>query len=238
MGGEVRRGPEPEQFGAEVLGGQHVKGGEGLVHQQGVGLDYERPGESDALLHPAGELLGIGRFEAVEPDPVDFLGRSVLALGGRHALGLQADLDVLQHRQPGQQREGLEDHGDARVGAGDWFAAVEDLPRGRRDQAGDAPQQGALARPGPAEQGHDLPFSQVERDVVQHRQGTAVGGFVFLGDPRDLQDRLGLVDQWRGHRYRVRSAGWWAWAWAATWSVLSQRVKWESARRYRRCQKR
>ena len=71
-----------EQLGAEVLGGQHVKGGEGLVHQQGVRLHHERPGESDALPHPAGELLGIGGLEAVEPDPVDFLGRS-----SRHSAG-------------------------------------------------------------------------------------------------------------------------------------------------------
>ena len=53
------------------------------------GSHHERPGEADTLAHPAGQLLGIGRFEAVEPDPVDdpqnatFLARRRTGLSAR-----------------------------------------------------------------------------------------------------------------------------------------------------------
>ena len=53
---------------AQVLGGQDVEGGEGLVHEEHFGLDDQGAGESHALLHSAGEFFGISAFEAVQPD--------------------------------------------------------------------------------------------------------------------------------------------------------------------------
>ncbi len=60
--------PEPQQLGPQVLRGEHVEGGEGLVHEQRVGFDDQRAGEADPLAHPARELLGVGRLEAVQAD--------------------------------------------------------------------------------------------------------------------------------------------------------------------------
>ncbi len=102
--------PQVEEVGAQRLGGQHVEGREGLVHQQDLRLHDERAGEADALAHAAGKLLGIGGFEAVEADGVDRLQRPLARLLERHAVGARADLDVVEHVEPGEQGEALEHH--------------------------------------------------------------------------------------------------------------------------------
>ena len=78
-------------------------------------IDHERARKPDALAHAARQFLGIGVLESVEPDQIDRGERAVAALVRRHALRLQPELDVLQHGEPGEQREGLEHHRDARA---------------------------------------------------------------------------------------------------------------------------
>ena len=114
--------------------GENVERGEGFIHEEGVGFDHEGPGEADALAHAAGKLLGIGRFEAVESDQVDDPFGLVVAAGLRHPAGFEAQFDVLAHRQPGQEREGLEDHGGAGVGTAEGLASVGDLAGGWGDE--------------------------------------------------------------------------------------------------------
>ena len=63
--------PEIADFAAEILGGEHVKRAERLVHEENLGLDHKRAREADPLLHAAGQFLGIGGLESVEPDQVD-----------------------------------------------------------------------------------------------------------------------------------------------------------------------
>jgi hypothetical protein len=63
--------PEFEQLGAKILRGEDVEGGEGLVHEEDFGLDYEGACESDALAHAAGEFLGVRGLEAVETDGIE-----------------------------------------------------------------------------------------------------------------------------------------------------------------------
>ena len=104
--------PQVEQVGAQGLGGQHVQRRERLVHQQHGRMHDQRARQAHALAHAAGELLRIGAFVAVEPDQIDGRQRPLVAFGRRDALRLQPDLDVLQHREPGEQREGLEHHRD------------------------------------------------------------------------------------------------------------------------------
>ena len=68
LGGE----PQPEHRLLKLLAGQRVERGEGLVHQQEVGVEDERAGDGDALPLAAGELRGIaaakvGDAEDLEP---------------------------------------------------------------------------------------------------------------------------------------------------------------------------
>lgn len=66
-GGELARLPQLHQFAAQVLGGQDVEVGEGLVHHQHVGFHDEGPGEADALARAAGEFLGVGGLKLSRP---------------------------------------------------------------------------------------------------------------------------------------------------------------------------
>ena len=65
--------PEIVDFAAKILGGEHVERAERFVQKEHFGLDHERARETDALLHPAGKLSGVGALKPVEPDEVDRL---------------------------------------------------------------------------------------------------------------------------------------------------------------------
>ena len=156
-----------------------------------AGLHDQRPGEADPLPHAAGQLLRIGGLVAVQAHQVDRAQRPLGPLGRRHPPRLQADLHVLLHGQPGQQREGLEHHGGFPVGAGQPLAAEQHLAVGRRDQAGDAPQQGRLAAAAAAEQRDELALVDGQRDAVEHRHRAAVRPGERLAQRLDADQRPG-----------------------------------------------
>ena len=189
LGREVLFPPQPQQLGTQVAGGEDVEGREGLVHQQCIGLDHQGAGEAHPLAHPTGQLLGVGRLEAVETDGVDRSLGAGPPLPGRHPERLQAQLDVLAHGEPGQQGEALEHHGHARVCAVERLAPVADLPLRRGDQAGDATEQRALSRARSTEQRDDLALSQIEGDVLEYGQRAAIGRRERLAQVAHLDDR-------------------------------------------------
>src|SRR5262249_19308388 len=99
---------------------------------------------ADALPHSAGELLRVRRLEAVQTHEIDGLERALphLLVGERERL--EAELDVLEHCEPGKEREALEDEGDPLAPPDDRLPEVQDRavfgPRESRDD----PQQSRL----------------------------------------------------------------------------------------------
>ena len=92
------------------------------------GIERERAGQPDALLHAAGELVRVLVLETGQPDELDHLLCARGALGLGDALDLEAERDVLDHAAVREQTEVLEDHRDRAapqrpqlvgVGAGD-----------------------------------------------------------------------------------------------------------------------
>ena len=162
--------PEVEQVGAQRLRRQHVERRERLVHQQDLRLHDQRARKTDALAHAAGKLLGIGGFEAVEPDGVDGLQRALAGLDLADARRARPDLHIVEHGQPGEQREALEHHRHALGRPVDRLAVERHRALGRAGEAGDEPQQGRLAAAGAAEQRDDLARAQGQRDVLQDRR--------------------------------------------------------------------
>ena len=69
---------------------------------EGVRLDDEGAGETDALTHAAGQLLGVGGLEAVQADEVDRPQGALAALERGYGASFQAEFDVLLHGEPGQ----------------------------------------------------------------------------------------------------------------------------------------
>ncbi len=167
--------PEVEQVGAQGLRRQHVERRERLVHQEDLRLHDQRAGEADALAHAARKLLGIGGFEAVEADDVDRLQRALARFVERNALRPEADFDIVEHGEPGEQREALEHHRHAFCRAVDRLAGDRDLPRGRVRQPGDDAQQRRLAAAGTAEQPDDFARPEAHRNVLQHRRAGFAG---------------------------------------------------------------
>ena len=91
-------------------------------------LGREGAGQADALLHAAAEFVGELVGELVEPHQLDLLVDDALALGLGDAADVEAEADIVAHRQPRHQAELLEHHGDAvaaqaaqrlRIAAGD-----------------------------------------------------------------------------------------------------------------------
>jgi hypothetical protein len=57
----------------EVGRAHRVEPGVGLVEEQDLGLHHQRPGETGALAHPAGDLVGHLVHRALEPDQLELL---------------------------------------------------------------------------------------------------------------------------------------------------------------------
>ena len=161
-GGHGLLGPQLQQFAAQVLGGEHVEGGEGLVHEEHFGLDHQGARKADALAHAAGKLLGIGGFKAVQAHHVEHAHAALAALVRRHAAGLQRGLDVFKHGEPGKQGKALEHDGDVDLGLADGLSVPVDLAGGGPRQSGEHAQHGGFARAGGAQQGQDLAGDDVQ----------------------------------------------------------------------------
>ncbi|MEJ0041406.1 MAG: hypothetical protein WDM81_04020 [Rhizomicrobium sp.] len=122
---------------------------------------------------PPEELARIGVLVAVEADQVDRCQRAGADLARRQAQGFEAELHVLQHGQPGEQREALEHHGDAVRRPVDRMAEIGQRAALRLGEARDEPQEGRFSRAGAAEQPHDLALLERQLDAVEHQQFAA-----------------------------------------------------------------
>ncbi len=167
--------PQVEEVVAQRFGRQHIESGKRLIHEQDVGMNHQRAREAHPLAHAAGELARIGGLEAVEADEVDRLQRAPAHLRHRHAEGFEAELHVLQHRQPREQRKALEHHRDTRGRAGHRVAEIIHHARRGLVEPGDRAQQRRFAGTGAPQETHDLPRPQREIDVLEHDELVPVG---------------------------------------------------------------
>ena len=96
---------------------------ERLVHQQHRRVHHQRPGDRDALPHAAGQLVDqlLAAVRRGGPCAARSATRSRRS-DVRHAGHLQAELDVLRGREPGEQAVVLEDHRPVGAGAVDGLA--------------------------------------------------------------------------------------------------------------------
>ena len=137
----------------QLLAGELIERAERLVEHQELRLVDQRAAQRGTLHHAAGELPRIFVAEAGEPDlrkqRFDAVAEFALALGAILSAERRNDLerqhDVVEERQPWQQRRILERHPDAhRLGA--HLAAGDIDVAGRRaDQSGDELEDGRLA---------------------------------------------------------------------------------------------
>jgi hypothetical protein len=148
----------------QLLSGERVERRERLVHEQDLRLNRERAGDAHALLHPARELVGEGVGGVAQAGGVQ------QAVDDRRPRAAPLDVepvgDVLAHGLPGEQPEVLEDHRDARRGAGDRLGVQPDLALSRREQPAHGAQQRRLAAAGRADDAHQLVLADLQVDVL------------------------------------------------------------------------
>jgi hypothetical protein len=92
------------------------------------------------------------------------------------------------HARPGHQRRVLEHHREPAAGTADRFevlAPPADPPAGRRDEAGDHPEQRRLPAARRPEHGHELAGADREVDRIDRARAVGVG----LRDRAELDDR-------------------------------------------------
>src|SRR5260370_41398420 len=177
-----------------------MEGGEGFVDEEDLGLDDERAGDADALLHAAGEFLGVGRFETVKADGVNDAQGALVALDRRHAAGLERGFDVFKNGEPGEERKTLKDDGNVGRFVADRMAVpVNGAGAGGRETGQHAKQSG-LAAAGSAEQRDDLAGIDSEIGGGDDLDAAAVGlrvGFLQLArfDDRSECDVCGAHER-------------------------------------------
>lgn len=187
--GLLERALKVAQLRLHVAPDQRIEGAERLIHEEDVRIRRERPRETRALLHAAGQLARILRLPALEADEFDRLHRPLDPLLGRDLLDLEPESDIPEDGPVGQQGEVLEDHAESLLAEGEQFLAPEpgdvhpvhdDPSAGRFHQPVHAAQERRLAGAGQAHQDKDLALLDVERDVAQSDDGTAGGSDVAL----------------------------------------------------------
>src|SRR5437899_455602 len=91
-----------------------VERGEGLVHEEQLGLSREHLSEGHALPLASAEMPGEALAEAGEAEPFEPEIGLCERLAARHAVQGEAERDVVTRRLPGQEGVVLEEDGDVR----------------------------------------------------------------------------------------------------------------------------
>jgi len=165
--------------------GDGVLAGERLVVHEDLRVQGNRPGQCDAALHAAGELVGHQLDGTAQPHRLQLhqydVADHLLGQAGMHA---QRERDVLEHVEIGEQRAALEQHAHLLAHV-EQLAAREarqvvpghpDLAPGGHQLGGDQAQQGRLATAGRPHDGRDLASRNGDIDVVEDTPLPALEG--------------------------------------------------------------
>src|SRR5262249_9498697 len=153
------------QSGARV----GVERAERLVHEQNARSVGQGARQRDALLHAAGELLGIEVLIATQVHERDEGARLGLRFGTRQALLPETVHDVAEHGLPGEEREFL-NHRPAVGTRTPYRPALDaDRPRRRLEETADYVEQRRLATAGGADDGEEFPRGDAERDLGERQ---------------------------------------------------------------------
>ena len=191
----------------------HVKGGDGLVADDELGVHGQGAGDADALALTAGELVRVAaRVLGVEAHAVHQLEDALLALflAAVQVMHVKRLTDDVRHRHARVERRVrvLEDHGGlgavlAQVLLGaDGLAVVDDLAVGGLVEVQDRTANGGLAAARLADQAERLAALNGKADVVNRLQGRGleearVDGEILL-EVTDV-DQRGLGGDDLGH---------------------------------------
>ncbi|MGY3368949.1 hypothetical protein ACVWZL_006074 [Bradyrhizobium sp. GM2.4] len=161
---------------------------ERLIEQKELRASRQCTRQRHALALSPGELVGLALLESVELHQRNHLRHTRGDVCARHTGALQAEGDVVAHRQVRKQRVVLEHHVDRplmRQRLRDVLAAEQNAPLIRRFETGEHAQKRGLAAAAGPEQRKELAGLDVERDAIDGPERPE-----RLGDALDAQQRL------------------------------------------------
>lgn len=166
---------------------QRIQRRERFIQQEQRRLGRQRPRDRDTLLLTAADLPDLAVRSALEADPLKQFCATLRASVPWHLRVLQRQIDVPADRSPREQARLLEHHtrGDARRGRAPGHL---DLSLRGRLEAGDQPQQRALAAAGRAHEYEERARLDVEVDGTQRRHIA-----VAVLDTVDAQSTVGVT---------------------------------------------
>ena len=150
-----------------------------LVEEQHLGLDDEGASQRHALALPAGKLRRQPRVVAFEADQREQLARLPVPLFAPGAPRAEAEGNVVDDVEMGEERVILEHHRGAarcRRQVGDDLVVDHDVPVARPLVAGDHPERRGLAAAGRPDQAAVAAGRNIERDRVDRaRRAVSLG---------------------------------------------------------------
>src|SRR5579859_704993 len=209
--------PKLQKLAAQRFRGQNIQSGKRFIHEENFRFDDEGAGDTDALLHAAGEFLGISSFETVQPDRVNDAQRAFVALDGNHAPSLERGFDIFEYREPREKSKALKHDGNVWRLISHRLAVPENRAgAGGRESREHAKQRGFSAAGG-TEQRDDLPGVDGEVRGGNHLNAAAVRlRVIFFEFPRFDDGRGSCARRahesvyyrstWRGKHRRMKLA--------------------------------
>src|SRR4051794_35709252 len=192
--GLVQLGLDAPELLLQAVPRERVDRAERLVHEENGRVRGQRPGHPDALLLPAGQLVGVApRVGArLETDHVEQLGDAAADALAVPAEQRRHGRDVLLDRAMREEPDPLDDvpHAAAQllgVAARDVAAVEPDPAGGRLDEPVDEPQRRRFTAAGRADEHDHLAAADVERHLVDGHCAVRVP----LPQPVEPDHRLG-----------------------------------------------
>ncbi len=168
-GGDVQIVVQADQPFAEFLPDFGVHRAERFVEQQDVRLGGEGAGDGHALALPAGELVRMPLFQALEAEKFEQFLDTRFAIFALPVFDFQAEGDVIEDGHALEEGVVLEHEPDVALLHGhivDLLAMDEDVAFGGRFQTGDHAQNGGLAAAAGAEQRHEFAVFDFKIDLA------------------------------------------------------------------------
>ena len=142
---------------------------ERLVHQEGVRLTHDRPAHRHPLALPARQMAWLPIEILSQPQDPGGLVDAPSHLRFGHLPEREPECDVVAHGQVRVKCIGLENHGDVAIAWGHIVDhPVADFHFAFRDplESGDHSQRGCLARPGRADEHHELAVRDLHTQIA------------------------------------------------------------------------
>ncbi len=168
-GGDAQLALHRADGAAEFFTDLCIQRAERFVQQENLRFVRERTRHGHALLLAARKLARQALVHAFQRDELEQFLAAGAPVGGLHAPYAQREFDVVGHGHVAEQRIVLEHQADATIAGAhvrDVLAMQGDASVIDAGQAGDGPQQGALAAARRAQQDEELALAHLEGNVV------------------------------------------------------------------------